>query len=88
MSWVNTARIVSDIGKEVGDTTISNGPGIIFRDGSFIEIANQIEENAGRIGLKWIFKCTAGREEIESDIFFEIVDFLWRNHSIYEWSHV
>jgi hypothetical protein len=85
LSWCATARIVSDLGKEVGDTTISNGPGLIFGDGAFIEIANEVApEGSGHI-LKWTFKCITGREEIESTSLAEVMDFLWYTHSMNEW---
>ena len=76
LSWCATARLVPDIAKETNGET--EGPGLMFGDGAFIEI-----RYFGMAGMT--FGCQTGREEIESTSLAEVMDFLWYTHSMSEW---
>jgi len=78
LSWVSTAKLVTNIGKEIGDYNFENVPGLVFDDLSFIEIKIMFDKPS-------TFNCVTGREEIESANLFEVIDFLWYTHSVSEW---
>jgi len=70
LGWLSSAEFCEDLGKRTGDETVVGVKGVVFDDGAFIEFR---EEGFG---------CRTGREEIESESLFEVVDFLWHTHSV------
>ena len=85
LSWMSTARLVIDLSKEVSDESLTNVPGLMFGDNSFIEIRKQRGDN-GKEEL--VFASIAGTEEIESNELFTVIEFLWYTHSSHEWPNV
>ncbi len=71
MYWLDTAELVSDLGKELDDSSLANVPGLIFEDKSYIEIAGGFVE----------FRTICGREEIGDTNLLTVCQFLWDNHA-------
>lgn len=88
LSWCATARLVADIGKEIGDESLDGVMGLMFGDNSFIEIRTEMKSDKGMSWVEPKFGCVTGREEIESTSLAEVMDFLWYTHSMNEWPNV
>jgi hypothetical protein len=86
MTWLESAKIVSDLGEELKEETLKGVPGLLFGDMSHIEIRMEMRSNPGVAKLETSFGCITGREEIETQSLLEAVDFLWNTHSSMEWS--
>lgn len=85
MSWLSSAKIVPDLGKELNEETLKGISGLLFGDMSHIEIRSEIRCNPGIAKLEVSFGCITGREEIETENLMEAIDFLWNTHSSMEW---
>lgn len=84
MSWLSSAKIIPDLGKELNEETLQNTPGLLFGDMSHIEIRIGIRHSEHTTsGIS--FGCITGREEIETENLMEAIDFLWNTHSSMEW---
>lgn len=71
MTWVKSAELCQNLGKHrlITDESLEGVPGIVFDDGSYIEIRGDE------------FGCITGREERVSRRLFDVLDFLWFTHA-------